>query len=102
MALTQAQIRDHAGRLMLRGFAASLPAGEDVSVKIMVGWVKAHITDSAFSTASDRKEAAITILREIYERSTGMVSTDNRRHFRKWVDGMLEYGDGILIEPMGA
>ena len=102
MALTQAQIRDHAGRLMLRGFASSLPNGEDVSVKILAGWVKSHITDSAFSTAADRKEAAITIFREMYERSTGMVSTNNRRHFRKWVDGMLEYGDGMLIEPLGA
>lgn len=102
MALTQAQLRDHAGRMLLRGLASSLPAGEPVTVRMMVSWAMSHITDSGFSSETDRREAAITILREIHGRSTGIVAAENRRHFRKWIDGMTEYGTGIVIEPQGA
>ncbi len=106
MALTAAQLREHVGRMFIRGFGSLLADGETrISISTIVLWIKNHKTDSAFSNEADRSEACITMLRELFLRTTGInsdASLVNRRIFRKWVDQMLGYGEGILIEPQGS
>lgn len=103
MALTNAQLREHAGRIFLRGMDGLIGTDKTaVTVQEIAIWVKDHMTDSAFSTVPDRREAVGIIFRQLFQRTTGMDPIANRRIFRKWLDGMIEYGYGITIESQGA
>lgn len=101
MALTQAQLRDHAGRLILRGIAATIRQDEQLSAQNILPWIWAHRDDTGFSTAPDRNEAVGIILRQIFNRTTDLDAAVNKRIFRKWVDDQFGYGNGITIEPQG-
>jgi hypothetical protein len=106
MALTQAQLRDHTGRIMLQGMANLAREDElySVNLRTIMSWVKDHKNDSGFSNEADRIEASMRLLRDLFQRTMrrdSEASLLNRRLFRKWLDGHLGYGEGILIESQG-
>ena len=100
MALTQAQLREHVGRMMIRGLAGN-DIEDSIRLKTIAGWALDHRDDTSFSTASDRLEAVMTVLRELYRRDLGS-TPPTKRHLRKWVDGIAGYGIGITLDPEGA
>jgi hypothetical protein len=107
MALTAAQRREHVGRIFTKGIADALNNEEglfSINLRTIMQWIKAHKTDTAFSNEADRTEATLWMLREMFQRAMNRdpeLNALNRRLFRKWIDGHLGYGEGIIMEPLG-
>jgi hypothetical protein len=107
MALTRNEFLLHVGRFTTQGISNSLSNDELLQgerMRLILSWAKDHVSDSDFSNIADRKEAAYTFLKEVFERTWNRnvdANQTNRRIFRKWIDSNLGYGEGINFEPGG-
>ena len=79
MALTQDQIFEHIGRMVVHGFDNHTSIG-DHQFERMARWAKQYVLNDTFGTQAERQEAMRTIKRKLFEKTTGM-DPDVDKHF---------------------
>lgn len=111
-ALTTAQVSEHFGRLIRRGFAQDLASAEQeqMLIRVIAVYAKDWVPNGSFGTLADRREAVQTIFREIYQAQTGRDGTQGteadgasgrhtyKRHYLRDIAG-LSASEVDSIEP---